>query len=120
MGTFAIVVLVEAGLLAVYGTALYNGLSAGRNTIGNALSQISVQLQRRHDLIPNLVETAKAYMAHERQTLEAVVTARDQAQTALSALPTNQSAAIPAIAGAEGALSGALGRMFALAEAFRR
>ncbi|HTL50282.1 MAG TPA: LemA family protein [Steroidobacteraceae bacterium] len=81
---------------------------------------MDVQLTRRHDLIPNLVETAKGYLAHERQTLEAVVTARNAAVAGLKAASANpgDAAAIQQLAGAEGALSGALGRLFALAEAY--
>ena len=87
---------------------------------GNAWADIDVQLKRRHDLIPNVVETVKGYASHERQTLEAVITARNAAVAGLKAASANpgDAAAIQQLAGAEGALSGALGRLFALAEAY--
>lgn len=106
------VALGVVGLAGLVVVLLYNGLVTGRNAAANALSQISVQLQRRHDLVPNLVETARAYMAHERDTLEAVTAARDQAAGALGG------GGVARMAGAEAALGGALGRMFALAEAY--
>ncbi|HEX9706280.1 MAG TPA: LemA family protein, partial [Steroidobacteraceae bacterium] len=86
----------------------------------NAFSQIDVQLTRRHDLIPNLVETVKGYLAHERNTLEAVITARNAAVSGLKAAAANPGdpAAVQQLAGAENALTGALGRLFALAEAY--
>jgi LemA protein len=74
-----IIVLVVLGVLAMFLVGMYNGLVRARNEVGNAWSQIDVQLNRRHDLIPNLVETVKGYMTHERETLEAVVKARQQA-----------------------------------------
>ena len=113
-----ILALVVLAVLFVVG--LYNGLVTARNAYKNAFSQIDVQLTRRHDLIPNLVETAKGYLAHERQTLEAVITARNAAVAGLKAASANpgDAAAIQQLAGAEGALSGALGRLFALAEAY--
>ena len=80
VGTIVMLALL-AGLV-LYGIGAYNGLVAARNRFKNAFAQIDVQLQRRYDLIPNLVEAAKAYMAHERDTLEAVMAARNQAQTA--------------------------------------
>jgi LemA protein len=100
--------------------AIYNGLVSLRNRVKNGFAQIDVQLQRRYDLIPNLVETAKAYMAHERGTLEAVIAARNTAQAAAHKAgqsPTD-GGAIRELAGAEMALGGALGRFFALAEAY--
>lgn len=103
-----------------YVVAIYNGLVRGRNQFKNAFAQIDVQLQRRYDLIPNLVETAKGYLKHERETLEAVIQARNQAQAAsrdASAHPEDGSA-IGALGAAEGVLAGALGRFFALAEAY--
>ena len=103
-----------------YLVAIYNGLVRGRNQFKNAFAQIDVQLQRRYDLIPNLVETAKGYLAHERETLEAVIQARNQAQAAsrnASAHPEDGTA-IGALGAAEGVLTGALGRFFALAEAY--
>ena len=102
------------------GVGIYNGLVAARNGYKNAFAQIDVQLTRRHDLIPNLVETAKGYMAHERETLEAVIAARNAAVSGLKAAAANPGdpAAVQQLAGAEGALAGALGRLFALAEAY--
>ena len=107
-------------LLLMYGTGVYNRLVALRNRLENAFSQIEVQLKRRYDLIPNLVETVKGYMKHERETLEAVIQARNQAVGGLqqaAAKPGNP-AAMQALMGAEQALSGTLGRLFALAEAY--
>jgi LemA protein len=100
--------------------ASYNGLIRARNAYKTAFAQIDVQLTRRHDLIPNLVETAKGYMAHERSTLEAVVNARSaamQAQTAAGG-SADDAAAVGALAGAENVLTQSLGRLFALAEAY--
>lgn len=103
--------------LAAYLVSIYNALIALRNRFKNAFAQIDVQLKRRYDLIPNLVETAKGYLSHERQTLEAVIQARNQAAAAGTRAAQNpDAAAIQALAGAEGALSGALTRFFALAE----
>ncbi len=104
----------------IWAISIYNGLVAARNRFKNAFAQIDVQLKRRYDLIPNLVETAKGYMKHERETLEAVIQARNQAAAAAkvaSGSPGNP-AAMVALGQAEGALSGVLGRMFALAEAY--
>ena len=117
MGWIVLIVIV---LLVLFIVGLYNGLVTARNSYKNAFAQIDVQLTRRHDLIPNLVETAKGYLAHERQTLEAVITARNAAVAGLKAASANpgDAAAIQQLAGAEGALSGALGRLFALAEAY--
>jgi LemA protein len=117
MGWIVLIVLV---LVVFFLVSIYNRLVSGRNAYKNAFAQIDVQLTRRHDLIPNLVETAKGYMKHERETLEAVITARNQAVSGLrsaAADPSNP-AAVQQLAGAENALSGALGRMFALAEAY--
>lgn len=107
-------------LLVIFVVGLYNGLVTARNAYKNAFAQIDVQLTRRHDLIPNLVETAKGYLAHERNTLEAVITARNAAVSGLKAASANPGdpAAVQKLAGAENALSGALGRLFALAEAY--
>ena len=114
------VVLAILVLLAFFVVGLYNGLVTARNAYKNAFSQIDVQLTRRHDLIPNLVETVKGYLAHERNTLEAVITARNAAVSGLKAASANPGdpAAVQQLAGAENALSGALGRLFALAEAY--
>ena len=100
--------------------SLYNRLIALKNKVANAFGQIDVQLKRRHDLIPNLVETARAYMTHERSTLEAVVNARNTAQAAgqLAAQQPGDAQALAVMAQAEGALSSTLGRFFALAEAY--
>ena len=106
--------------LVVWAISIYNGLVVLRNRFKNAFSQIDVQLKRRYDLIPNLVEVAKGYIKHERETLEAVIKARNSAQSAAvaaAAAPGN-AAAMQSLGAAEGALSGVLGRMFALAEAY--
>jgi LemA protein len=115
-----IVVLVILVVLILWGVAIYNRLVAARNGFANAFAQIDVQLTRRYDLIPNLVETAKAYLKHERETLEAVITARNSAVTGLKAAAADpgNAAAVTQLAGAEAGLSGALGRLFALAEAY--
>jgi LemA protein len=117
MGWVILAILV---LLVFYAIGVYNGLVTARNAYKNAFAQIDVQLTRRHDLIPNLVETAKGYLAHERQTLEAVITARNAAVAGLRAASADpgDAAAVQQLAGAENALSGALGRLFALAEAY--
>jgi LemA protein len=115
-----IIVLVVIAAIAFYAVGIYNGLISARNRFKNAFAQIDVQLKRRYDLIPNLVETAKGYLKHERETLEAVITARNQAQAAslaASAHPEDGSA-IAGLAAAEGVLAGAMGRFFALAEAY--
>jgi len=103
-----------------YLISIYNRLVALRNDVKNAFAQIDVQLKRRYDLIPNLVETAKGYMKHERQTLEAVIAARDDAGRALRAVEADPSKAqtLQSLAGAEGVLSGALGKLLAVAEAY--
>ena len=105
-------------LLVVIVAGIYNGLVTARNRYKNAYSQIDVQLKRRYDLIPNLVETAKGYMKHERETLEGVIAARNSAVNANRQASGNPGdpAAMKALAGAEAALSGTLGRLFALAE----
>ena len=107
-------------LLIVFVIGIYNGLVTARNGYKNAFAQIDVQLTRRHDLIPNLVETAKGYLAHERGTLEAVITARNAAVAGLKAAAANpgDAAAVQQLAGAENMLTGALGKLFALAEAY--
>ena len=99
---------------------IYNKLVTLKNRFENAFSQIEVQLQRRYDLIPNLIETVKGYMAHEKETLEAVIQARNQAQSSLQAASQNpgDASAIAGLAGAEGMLGGALGRIFALSESY--
>lgn len=119
MGTGTILLIVFIGLI-LYGVGMYNRLISGRNNYKNAFAQIDVQLTRRHDLIPNLVETAKGYMAHEKDTLEAVINARNSAVSGLSnakADPTDP-AAMKQLGQAEQGLSGALGRLFALSESY--
>ncbi|MEO0367472.1 MAG: LemA family protein [Pseudomonadota bacterium] len=119
MGTGTILLLIFIGII-VFGITLYNRLVAARNQYKNAFAQIDVQLTRRHDLIPNLVETAKAYMAHEKDTLEAVITARNAAVTGLNNAKSDpaNSDAMRELGSAESGLSGALGRLFALAESY--
>ncbi len=115
-----LILLVVVVVVALFVIGIYNRLVALRNRFKNGFAQIDVQLKRRYDLIPNLVETAKAYLKHERETLEAVVTARNQAASAMkmaAALPGDPSA-MQGLAGAEGALTGALGRLFAVAEQY--
>ena len=111
------------GLIVVLFTvviSLYNNLVALRNRFKNAFAQIDVQLKRRHDLIPNLVETAKAYLKHEKETLEAVIQARNQASTAAKKAASNPADgdAVKSLMGAESMLSGTLGKFFALAESY--
>ncbi len=115
-----IVIGVIVVLLVIWAIVGYNGLVKARNGYQNAFSQIDVQLQRRFDLIPNLVETAKAYMSHERETLEAVTQARAAAISGLSAAQANPGdpAAMQQLAQTQGALAGALGRFTAVAEAY--
>lgn len=107
-------------LMLLYGVAIYNALVALRNRYRNAFSQIDVQLKRRHDLIPNLVEVAKGYMSHERETLEAVINARNQAVVAQqqAAARPGDPGVMSSLGSAEGQLTGALGRLFALSEAY--
>ncbi len=98
----------------------YNRLVTARNGFKNAFAQIDVQLTRRHDLIPNLVETAKGYLKHERETLEAVIAARNTAVAGLKTAAANpgSAAAVEQLSGAETALNSALGRLFALSESY--
>ena len=109
-----------AGLLALFVVGKYNSLVTLRNRYRNGFSQIDVQLKRRYDLIPNLVEVAKGYLQHERETLEAVVSARNSAYAAGAKAAANpgELKAMRDLAGAEAGLNGALGRLFALAEAY--
>lgn len=106
--------------IALFFVSIYNRLVGGRNAYKNAFAQIDVQLTRRHDLIPNLVETAKGYIKHERETLEAVIAARNAAVSGLKGAAANPGdpSAVQKLAGAENALNGALGRLFAVAEAY--
>ena len=120
IGLIVVVVLGLAVLVVIWLVAQYNGLVKLRNRFRNAFAQIDVQLKRRHDLIPNLVETAKGYIKHERETLEAVINARNTAVSGLKAAAADPSdpAAMKNLAEAEQGLSGALGRLFALSEAY--
>ena len=113
-------VLVLAVLLVLWAVSLYNGLVVLRNRYRNAYAPIDVQLKRRYDLIPNLVETAKRYMAHERETLEAVTAARNQAAGAAAALASTpgDAGAIRTFAAAEAGLAGVLSRLMAVVERY--
>jgi LemA protein len=115
-----IILLVVVAVLAFWLVAIYNQLVALKNRQENGFSQIEVQLKRRYDLIPNLVETAKAYMAHERETLEAVINARNDAAAGLAAAAGDPSngAAIQELAGAEGILGSAMSRLNLVMEAY--
>ena len=112
--------LLLAVVLAAWFAAIYNSLVNLRNRFRNAFAQIDVQLKRRHDLIPNLVETAKGYLSHERETLEAVIAARNSAEgaRARAAADPGDARAMQGLASAEAGLSGVLGRFFALSEAY--
>lgn len=114
--------IIPIAVLAIlfFFVSIYNRLVAGRNAYKNAFAQIDVQLTRRYDLIPNLVETAKGYMKHERETLEAVIAARNAAVSGLKGAAANPGnpAAVQQLSGADAALTGALGRLFAVAEAY--
>ena len=117
-GSWTFIGIIVAAVLWLI--AIYNRLVALRNRFKNAFAQIDVQLKRRYDLVPNLVETAKGYIKHERATLEAVIAARSSAQSAnqrAAADPANAEA-MKGLAAAEAGLSGALGRLFALSEAY--
>ena len=116
-----LIVLVVIALIAVMVVVgIFTKLVTFKNRFENAFSQIEVQLQRRYDLIPNLIETVKGYMAHEKETLEAVIQARNQAQSSLQNASQNpgDAGAIAGLAGAETLLGGALGRIFALSESY--
>ena len=114
------ILLVFVTLVVAWVVALYNGLVRSRNAYRNAFAQIDVQLQRRFDLIPNLVETAKAYLTHERETLEAVIAARGAAQAGLAAAKASPGdpAAMAELSRSQGALDGVLGRLMAVVEAY--
>jgi LemA protein len=123
MPPWVIVLIVVGGVLAlllVWMVAVYNGLVVSRNQYKNAFAQIDVQLKRRYDLIPNLVECVKGYMAHEKGTLEAVIQARNSAVTAgqRAAERPGDPEAMKALGSAEAQLGGALTRLFALSEAY--
>ena len=115
-----IIFIVLAALLVFWTVGAYNRLVRFKNIISNAFGQIDVQLKRRYDLIPNLVEAAKKYLQHEYATLEAVIAARNQARTASDAVRSRpgKADAVIALAAAEQALDGSLGRLFAVAEAY--
>ena len=118
--TILIGVLVIGGLGVLFAIGMFNNLVGLRNRYKNAYSQIDVQLKRRYDLIPNLVESVKGYMSHERQTLDAVIEARTKAVQANQKAASNPGdpAAMTSLAGAESQLNGVLGRLFALAESY--
>lgn len=115
-----IIIISILSLLIFYLIGIYNSLIILRNGYKNSFAQIDVQLQRRYDLIPNLIETAKGYMKHERETLEGVISARNQAITARGPAATNpgDTNAMNALSSAESTLSGALTKFFALAESY--
>lgn len=112
--------LIVLALVLVAGIVIYNKLVRLRNVIGNAFAQIDVQLKRRYDLIPNLVETARKYLQHERETLEAVISARNQAQAAAGKARSDVTGAgnVAALGAAEAALGGALGRLMVVVESY--
>ena len=116
----SLILLVIVVAVALWAMNIYNGLVTARNAFKNAFAQIDVQLQRRFDLIPNLVEVAKKYMAHERETLEAVIAARSAAQSGLAAAKANPGdpAAMAQLAAAQGQLNTGLGRLLAVAESY--
>lgn len=122
MGTtlFLLIILGLVVGVGLWGVGIYNGLVTARNAFKNAFAQIDVQLQRRFDLIPNLVETAKGYMRHERETLDAVISARALAQSGLAAAKANPGdpEAMAMLAAGQGQLNGVLGRLLAVAEAY--
>ncbi len=123
MGSFLIFLAIVAAVVVailLWAVGIYNGLVTARNAFKNAFAQIDVQLQRRFDLIPNLVEVAKKYMAHERETLEAVIAARSAAQSGLAAAKASPGdpEAMAQLAAAQGQLNAGLGRLLAVAEAY--
>ena len=115
-----VIVLVILAVLVLFFVGTYNRLVTARNAFRNAFAQIDVQLTRRYDLIPNLVEIAKRYMQHERETLENVIRARNSAIEGLKAAAADpgNAAAVEKLSGADTQLAGALGRLFAVAEAY--
>ena len=120
MGITAVVILVLFAVFVLYGISIFNQLVSLRNRYQNGFAQIEVQLKRRYDLIPNLVETAKAYMSHERETLESVISARNAAAQGLAgaAAHPGEAGAMQALAGQENALTSALGRFNVVMEAY--
>ena len=119
MTSFLIFLAIIAAIV-MWGVGIYNRLVNERNGVKNAFAQIDVQLTRRYDLIPNLIEAVKGYMKHERETLDAVITARNAASSSLDAAKADPSNALAMqeLGASEGALTGALGRLFALSEAY--
>jgi LemA protein len=115
-----LIILAIVIAVVVWGVATYNRLVGARNGFGNTFAQIDVQLTRRYELIPNLVDTARAYLQHERETLEAVMKARNAAVAGLRGAVASPGSptAMQTLAGAEATLGGALGRLFALSEAY--
>ena len=121
MSTGTIVLLAVVAVVLISGVTIYNKLVALKNRFANAFSQIEVQLKRRYDLIPNLVETAKGYLSHERETLEAVIKARNTAATALEAAVRaggGDAGAMAQLQGGEAALASALGRFNVVMEQY--
>ena len=118
--TAFVIFLAIIGAVVFWAIGIYNRLVNERNRVKNAFAQIDVQLTRRYDLIPNLVEMVKGYMKHERETLEAVINARNSAVSSLDTakLDPSNAAAIKELGASEGALGAALGRLFALSEAY--
>lgn len=116
------IILIVLGAIALFAVlwvmGAYNGLIKLRNRYKNAFAQIDVQLKRRHDLIPNLVETAKTYMAHEKDTLEAVISARNTAEGARKGVSPENAGDMTKLMAAEGSLGASLGRLFAVSEAY--
>lgn len=120
MSATAWMVLALVAVVVIWAIAVYNRLVQLRNRIANAFGQIDVQLKRRYDLVPNLVEVARKYLQHERETLEAVISARNQARSAATQARAHpeQAAAVLALGSAEGVLGGAIGRLMMVAEAY--